>query len=138
MSHRNFRSFNLWRESVRSNELTCRRVTKTKTNEYWQAYREDGHIVGFFNTGLKAGSLDLTKATALSRVAVLRKKLRSGTKVTLRANKKENWPQEFGVVWAFDDEQPDTIIVKVEPHDSRDDGLREVTLDQVKCIGWTR
>ena len=57
----NFTSFIAWKKAAKESKCSVRLVTRAKTNDYYQA-RRGGFIVGFFNTGLKGGSLSSSKA----------------------------------------------------------------------------
>lgn len=61
-----------------------------------------------------------------------------GTRVELLANEEEDWPQEFGEVLSVDVmEWGVSIIVRVDDlylDGDEDDGLREVTEDQLRPV----
>lgn len=39
-----------WKQAARDRGFKVRKVTRSKTNEYWQASNPEGHLEGFFNT----------------------------------------------------------------------------------------
>jgi hypothetical protein len=51
---RRFRKFTTWHTAVYRTGAKARRVTKAKTNWYWQAIR-GGTIIGFFNLAVLDG-----------------------------------------------------------------------------------
>lgn len=53
-----------------------------------------------------------------------------GQRVILKANKKERWAEEHGIFVGMSGKT--TALVGVESHEMDDDGLREVTLSQIK------
>lgn len=55
---------------------------------------------------------------------------KAGERVILKANKKEGWAEEHGFFIGMS--APKVAMVQVEPSDDLDDGLREVTLNQIK------
>jgi hypothetical protein len=56
-----------------------------------------------------------------------------GQRVTLAANEDEGWPEQDAEVVDVDELQWGTsLLVRVAPEDEGDDGLREVTLDQLQ------
>jgi len=57
--------------------------------------------------------------------------LKPGMKVTLKANKKEGWSEETGTILEVGKK---VITVEVEAAEAGDDGLREVTRDQIKLM----
>lgn len=54
--------------------------------------------------------------------------MKIGDTVRLRADEDEGWDEEVGVVLGI---QPTAIMVEVDTDDPYDDGLREVTADQI-------
>ena len=56
-----------------------------------------------------------------------------GAKVRLAANPEEGWEEELGTVDGYD-EDSDTYIVTIDNPEPGDDGMREVTPDQLKLI----
>lgn len=58
----------------------------------------------------------------------------SEVEVTLRANKKEGWKRQRATVVGVEVSVTGQVILAVDvpPEDEFDDGLREVTLDQVE------
>lgn len=60
-------------------------------------------------------------------------KLKEGSRVWLKANEDEGWPrQEAHVVFTSQMPWGVSVLVEVKPDDPGDDGLREVTLDQIE------
>lgn len=62
-------------------------------------------------------------------------KFTEGQRVRLRANFTEGWPEEFGEVVAVEDGN-DMYVVRVDQKywDPGDDGLREVSSDQMEAV----
>ena len=59
--------------------------------------------------------------------------LKPGTKVILKNDPEEGWPEEHAIV-VEDDVEHDVVLVEVSPEDEDDDGLREVTHDQILVL----
>lgn len=61
--------------------------------------------------------------------------IKSGDHITLKADEDEGWPEQRGIVEGVDELSWGTCVtVRLDAEfreDSRDDGLREVTLDQL-------
>lgn len=61
--------------------------------------------------------------------------INEGDHVTLRADEDEGWPEEHGTVLEVQDHPSGGPVITVEidedERDAADDGLREVTLDQI-------
>jgi hypothetical protein len=53
-----------------------------------------------------------------------------GQKVVLKADAEEGWNEESGII--IEVEKGGMLIVKVEAQDEDDDGIREVSKDQIK------
>lgn len=56
----NFASLEAWQHAAQRAGLKTRLVSRSKTNDYWQALHPQGGVVGFFNTGHQAGHLKAT------------------------------------------------------------------------------
>lgn len=52
-----------------------------------------------------------------------------GMRVMLRANKKEGWPAQRAIIVGV--QRRGILTVRVDPEDAMDDGLREITPDQI-------
>lgn len=55
---KNFTDFEKWKIEAKAQGCSVKLVTKAKTNSYYQA-RFWGSMQGFFNTGLKQGTLNV-------------------------------------------------------------------------------
>ncbi len=58
-----------------------------------------------------------------------------GDRVTLKANAEEGWPEEKATILEDVDDEDDTTVVQVDDEfleDGMDDGLREITIDQIE------
>lgn len=61
--------------------------------------------------------------------------LREGDEVWLEANEEEGWPRQRARVLGADERPWGTCVtVEVDPEDPHDDGIREVTEDQIEGL----